>query len=487
MAKISRKIDTPPNSFIPGEVGDLTFLSMYRKYVDRISDAPKSFVELSGLFCLSAIAKNLVVRRGSDMKTNLFFMLVGPSTFGRKGTMSKAISEMLMNYMRTEEPVLPYKDVGIDASPEGFLQAIKEKNEHAYVIAEEYSSELSRYIRKEHYKSTMLQNLIKIYDGSPVQHTISNQERSVNLRDPHVAMFCDIQPEPLSDLMCSDFIDKGFFQRFIISHDRVWNEKPPAGDSDENYDIALSAKSILRCYSEDLKKMGKLVASFDVEAEKQMLTYVDQFMNMAKERPDINSFFSRSQGHLMKLSALYALNDFEIPVWEPGKAFITIKKSHVDCAYDLVMNSLRSWDAFIPFISKDEMQRNKQVMFYLLEQSEKRGEDYLNLRDVFSDVGLTELAFGKMIDTVKLSDGLVAIDIEQMDNKKPLEDCVIDIDDIRMSAKKRLSKIGFMIKTNYDRLLSEKKQISMENAIENIAKQINIKSTDITNNVNVGR
>ena len=479
------RIDTPPNYFEPGEVGDTTFLGLFRKYIGNISDAPKSFVELSGLFCLSSIAKKISIQYDGKTNPNCFFMIIGPTTYGRKGTMSKAICNMLSTYIRTEEPVLPYKEIGISSSAEGFLRSIKDANEHAYIVAEEYHGELKSYLKREHYKSEMLQWLLKIYDGVSLQHTRSSSEQSIHLQHPYVSLFSDIQPSPLADHMSSEFTTKGFFQRFIVSHDKVWKEKPMHKFTEEDMDLALSAKYLLKMYKDDLVKMGtgsdEVVATLDDDAANSLIQYHEEFKSLGskyQEESDVNAFYTRAQENLKRIAALYALNDLDIGgVWETGKAKITIKGKHVDCAYRVIINSIRSWEQFFPFISSDDINRNKKIMFFILKQSEARGESYISVRDIFADLGvkMTELDFGKMIDTVKVSDGLVAIDIEMISAGKLIEDSVIDIDNIRERAKKRLSKVGLMTKTNFDRIIREREEKSNDELTESLTKQLDIK------------
>jgi hypothetical protein len=140
------------------------FLQHWRTYVEKITDTPSEFIEASGLACLSGIAMGRRwISRGSEIRPNLFVMLVAGSTNDRKSFGVEKAKQMLHD-------VDPERVGPDDFTVESLcgLMAVPKKPDLPsrnvqWIGIEEFGTYLAQ---TSSYNATASAALCKLYDGS---------------------------------------------------------------------------------------------------------------------------------------------------------------------------------------------------------------------------------------------------------------------------------------------------------------------------------
>lgn len=177
------------------------------------TDAPHVFGEAAGLMCLSSIALKHRWLEGADkLNSNIYMMIVGPSSRARKSTTVKRAREVL-------EKVWPARVGPTDYTAEGLFKWMNEKDpktneDHTALtlFASEFTADLAR---SAGYKNSFRDDLTNIYDGFDVIKIRSGVGKSINVPSPRVSVMAAIAYDGLVRNVTNNDWGSGFLMRFL--------------------------------------------------------------------------------------------------------------------------------------------------------------------------------------------------------------------------------------------------------------------------------
>jgi hypothetical protein len=163
----------------------MSFLTAYRAYIEKATDASIEFCEASALMALSTIALGWRwIERGPGIRPNLYMMLIAHSSADRKSTCVEFCCDMI-------EDVAPQRMGPEDWTPEGLVSMLRKrpgaKTLNRLVLPmPEFGEHLAR-MRKQ-YGSDMNAVLCKVYDGKSFKRARSGK-KMIEIKKPRVGLF----------------------------------------------------------------------------------------------------------------------------------------------------------------------------------------------------------------------------------------------------------------------------------------------------------
>ena len=187
--------------------------SLY-EYYEMITPTDKNFYQGLSLFTLSSVSTNnvsIVMPYGS-VKTNLWVLLVGPSTISHKTTLLTAVMNILYD-------VKPDVFISEDFSPEGLFSEFSEHSNndigaHVVAIRDEMSG-LIQAANKKDYMSNTKELLMELYDNRPFVSRRLKKERIV-IKKPYFCWLTATSEQRFTDVFRETDIASGFLARFIV-------------------------------------------------------------------------------------------------------------------------------------------------------------------------------------------------------------------------------------------------------------------------------
>jgi len=176
----------------------------------------KDFYLLGSYFIMSAISSNNVSINMpyGKVKTNLWVLLVGPSTVSHKSTLLDFIFSIC-------NEIEPDNLVSQEFSPEGLFEELDDLGEHGGkpVKAISISDEMSGFIQavnKKDYMANIKELLMQLYDGkAKISRKLRKQKFIV--REPYYEWLTATSEQMFLDLFKLSDIANGFLARFIIT------------------------------------------------------------------------------------------------------------------------------------------------------------------------------------------------------------------------------------------------------------------------------
>ena len=211
------------------------FVNRYIDYASMRSDAPWDYYEVLALVLLSAATEGMKFMLPSTpggIRTNLYVILYGPSTFARKSTSMEHALELQL-------ATLPGAQLSNSFTPGSLEEQLAERPHHPSIV---WSDEFTRIVEQMHNQNWMsgLRGLLLTMYGK-ADHTYrrtskgsgsKKQEDSVIISDSHLCVVGNVTPAIQRHLKPSD-IEDGFMARFAIV---APTEKPPRKGLMDMYD-----------------------------------------------------------------------------------------------------------------------------------------------------------------------------------------------------------------------------------------------------------
>ena len=311
---------------------DLGFLTRFKEWAGKKTDAPDYSLLSSGLMALSMAAGDTVAIEplfGSDpVYMNLYTLLVGPSTVMRKTTVLNFVRGLLPKNQATEQDYMTWMD---DTSIQAFNKALADagKTMSPVCLSVDEVAGLFQQVRNRSgsYLTGFDKALLKAYDHTPVSiHRVANK-----VDVPHgafVNIYAASTPEPLMEVLGSEDVESGLLPRFIVfdvreanrGHRRTLMERKKLTDEFDAdaealraflLDIAIDrASGIPKGTDRDGNpRFHQTILSFTPDAMERLDTIDDRFSKEAsRDSTAWGAIKGRAFWHIVKLSGLYALS-----------------------------------------------------------------------------------------------------------------------------------------------------------------------------------
>lgn len=337
------------------------FLSSFKTYFLNATDACTEYAEVAGLMSLCSIAMGRrTLDYGRGIKPNLFLMVSGPSTIGRKSTTVEIAQTMIKGV--DIERVGPR-----DYTIEGLLkwmaekdpQTGKSKNKVA-LFAPEFGSDLAR---ADSYAGTFTTDMCALYDGESFQK-VRAKSSTINVDNPSVMLFSACAYSMLQKYMKPKDWTNGFLMRFLFCAPNPQTVRPrwtlQPQDPGALRQSAVTSLDILKRDLEATKLTPYRLMRLDPQAEvlyKQMVDMIDTW-NLG---PTAQTYRGRFSINILKLAMLYQIDI------DPNMSITALAMGQ---AVNLALYTL--WPSFVQSYARTALDDFEGLFFNVLEFMAKR-------------------------------------------------------------------------------------------------------------------
>lgn len=323
------------------------FVNRYIDYASLRTDAAWDYHEALAFSLLAVSTQGLKWKLPSTpggMRTNLYIILYGPSTFAKKSTSMDIASEL-------QSFSVPGANLSTAFTPGSIEEQLAEKPNYPTIL---WSDEFTRVLDQMHHQSWMagLRGFFltmyghtdweyrRTSKGTGVKKTVDN----VMITDSHLCIVGNVTPAILRSMKPQD-IEDGFMARFcIVAPDHQPSHKPIMDMHTDNilrnklqgklHHLRDACKRNVRCLADTPSKARPLV-----EVEPAAIVEIDRFQRSIMERASGNEngriMLKRVGDTAIKLSLLVAAGEVD------AKNLTTLKVTpgHVQAA----CNVARKW------------------------------------------------------------------------------------------------------------------------------------------------
>lgn len=313
---------------------------------------------------------------------NLFALLVGSTSQGRKGT-AEADAEGLFRLAGEESLVPTTSGLG---SGEGLVNAIRDEVKKSKVVrekggashCEDYvaedgvedkrllvrEAEFAHPLRVSQREGSVLSPVIRLaYDGADLRITTRNTP--LRASNPHVCILGHIPPEEERRLLADAEVESGFANRF--AHFAVRRSKLLPNVRPVPRDVAVPLAARLREVVAFGRAVGEMVRDGTAEDLWGRL-----YLVLAEERPGLaGALLARAHAHVLRFSMIYALMD----------GSTVVRRSHLESAAALWAYS----ESSVKFVFGDMLRdRRAEELVTALREAGTKGLKREEIRDLFS-------------------------------------------------------------------------------------------------------
>lgn len=327
----------------------------FKNYFLNATDASPEYAEAAGLMTLCSVALGRRwLEYGRGIRPNLFMMLCGPSTIGRKST---SVSYSKMFTQEVDQDRVGPRDYTI----EGLLRWMAEKDPVTQktrntvgIFAEEFGADLAR---AEAYASTMATDMCALYDGEDFTK-VRAKSATIHVNKPRVMLFAACAYSMLQKYMKPRDWTNGFLMRFMFVAPQTVRQKWVLQPQDPK-PLWLTALTHLQILQRDLQQQH-LGIRLDPAAEQIFAQAMGQ-LDMARLGPVAQTYRGRFGINVMKLGLLYQLDiDPMMPVSTLAMA------QAIDFAYRVC------WPSFVTAYTKTAMNDFEGLFFSVIEYLAQR-------------------------------------------------------------------------------------------------------------------
>jgi hypothetical protein len=292
--------------------------SFMRRYIDRQSGLETSLVYdfHCGLFCLSNAATRfcIVDRPQAPVFLNLYIILTAESGVTRKSTSVSTVATIMDKF--NDRIAGKINIVHTKTTPERLENILAASSAHdGYAHFAFIVSELVTALGAERYNMAMPGLLTDLYDSPESRRTSGTISRgSVDLRNVYGTFLSASTPTWLTKAINPDVIEGGFASRvfFIVSDhpkQRVAWPRPYSEEADDELADQLADIYYKLIPNHREQKWGREVRRFGLTQ-----SALDEFRQWYDRREFgvdayTTSFDAREDAHLLKLAALFAINE----------------------------------------------------------------------------------------------------------------------------------------------------------------------------------
>jgi hypothetical protein len=280
----------PKYSFEPA-FGPEHIVSRYIDYVGKQTDAPSEYAEAAALGILSTVTQfntiNLSAFPGG-LKTNLYTLLVGPSTRSRKSTVQRITNNIL-------NKVVPGAALPSKMTTEALINELSSRNGMPAVWnPDEFGILLSQVMRRDFLKG-IEEMLLSVYGGDNYTYLKADGSR-VSISHPHLSMVAAATAESLA-FSGTQATMSGLIPRFAMVYPEALPEMRAVSEVGELDEVGIVSSFI------DIRNWGHL-PPHSVSFTREAL----DILNVAEVSIAQRGLYSaRLPAMLYKVSALSAL------------------------------------------------------------------------------------------------------------------------------------------------------------------------------------
>lgn len=229
-----------------------TWIEAYVKFATDRIDAPTEYHEV-GAFCVisSLLCANIVLETNvGDFYPNLWFMILGETTFTRKSTAMFAATDLLN---KIDEDII----VASDATVEGLLETLMGRANKPSLFRRDEVTGLIESMGKKDYMAGMMQTLTQLYDNRSVKRVLKKSQ--VLVENPRFCFIAGGIKEKMSSILMEEHITSGFLPRFItVSGKADLSSVRPIG---RRFDVIKNREEYL---VQELRRFHEMYVSPDI-------------------------------------------------------------------------------------------------------------------------------------------------------------------------------------------------------------------------------
>lgn len=214
------------HSYAPSFPAD-HFVSRYVRYCEKQTDAPQDYHEAGALSLLTLatpqLRANLAPYPGG-LATNLYLLLVGPSTTSRKSTAQNLAADIAKSFR-------PSAELPASMSTEAMIERLANQAGVAKLwLPDEFGMTLAQIARRD-YKSGIEELLLSLYGGKDYIYATKNGP-ATEIHAPHLSVLGAATPESLA-LAGPTALLGGLLPRFGVIFPRTKPDPRPAQSIDD--------------------------------------------------------------------------------------------------------------------------------------------------------------------------------------------------------------------------------------------------------------
>jgi hypothetical protein len=310
-----RNVPRPDPMCLYGLVGDIANAGSHRTEANTYAVAASALAYLS-----AALGRKAYIPIGDNLNhTRLFFIHVGRSGIGRKGT-SKGLIKIIDKALRNrDETLAPNIHTGGLSTREGLAMLIHDGykdgkivippivDKRLFVMESEFANVLQQNKRDGNTLSAALRDA---WDGTSIKPAVKNNP--VTTTDPHIAIIGDVTPSELRSLMEKRDLSNGFANRFIF----FWAEGekvialPPPTPSSVVDALTDRVAQVLQYIGADQHGENDVI-QMELAPDARSF-YEHTYLNELQDRSAgerISGLLERRAPMLLRLAMLFALTD----------------------------------------------------------------------------------------------------------------------------------------------------------------------------------
>lgn len=217
--EVKHRVRVKP-SFLTDDERDMvaserTFIDDYTEWVRSKSDSAEKFQRTLAYLLLSCVYGNLayINPQFGRMDLNLYVMILGPSTFGRKSTARSMFLRMLHEFERVTSTRI---DIGSDFTGEGLNRELSERPDMVSLVHRDEFQGFIHEIYNKTYLTGVTEKLTEMYDGR-VHNTLRSRS-DASLRDRIHVIFSMLGlgiADEVAEALTDKSFKSGFLARFV--------------------------------------------------------------------------------------------------------------------------------------------------------------------------------------------------------------------------------------------------------------------------------
>jgi len=327
------------------------FIYKYIEYGSECCDASHAYHEAHALGLLSAACfglKLMLPIHPSGLRPNLYFMIVGESSFTRKTTAMKIAMDL-------QKTAIPIARLPGDFTPGGLESALEEMSPGPAIM---YLDEFKGMFVKMHklqYMSGTREMFLRLYDDDYMVYRRANKKGKVDMveiKDVSLSVIGNITPSFIDELNLMD-VEDGFLARFAMVYPE---DKPKRIPLDQIKPLDILKKNKLVMYLSKLLdriiNLDGIDATIDMDAMKAIDKFIQGIEAKARDPVEI-TLIERLSTMVVKVSMLVAVGEVDPDTFTS----INIKKEYIDQSIKIIESWRNGAMRFIDKIGTSDFER----------------------------------------------------------------------------------------------------------------------------------